>query len=197
MDISQFNIVDWILVAAVVYGAIRGAWQGLSKELGSLLGVIITVLITRLYYEPISAWIADKLEWNLQLVRLVAVVLLMVVGLYLMRVLRLGLGVLMSFAFKGWLEKVGGMVAGMIRQFLYCMVVLLIVSFIPWSTTERAVGIDSQIGKTMLPYLQAAYNSIAEKVDMISVEIPKGVEEPRVIMPPVVQEAIDDYWPSR
>ena len=76
MDWTTFNWVDWVFVAVLLYGAAMGAVRGLSYELVKLIGMAVGIVATWLFYEPVSAWICGRWDWNPELTRLLAVVAL-------------------------------------------------------------------------------------------------------------------------
>lgn len=185
MDGIALNWVDWVFLAVLVYGAGMGFFRGLSHELATLIAMGVAVIVTRLFYEPVSSWICDRWNWNPEITRLVAVVALALLTLYGMRALRLALGTLMTFSFKGPVERIGGLVTGLVRQGATFLVLLLAASFVPSSNLQRAVMFDSRIGPAVLPHLVEGYNALAEKAAIIQAEVPIGVELPQLIMPPL------------
>ena len=191
MDWTQFNWVDWTFVAVLLYGAAMGAVRGLSSELATLIGMVAAVIVTRLFSEPVSFWICDRWGWNEEVTRLFAVVLLALLVLYGMRLVRIALGALMTFSFKGLVERVGGLLAGFVRLGAIALVLLLAASFVPSSKLQRAVMLDSTVGRQALPLLVEKYNELAAKAAMIPAEIPVGVQLPQAVMPPVPEEGAD------
>ena len=191
MDWTQFNWVDWAFVAVLLYGAAMGAVRGLSYELAMLVGMVVAAVVTRLFYEPVSFWICDRWGWNEEVTRLFAVVLLALLVLYGMRLVRIALGALMTFSFKGLVERVGGLLAGFVRLGAIALVLLLAASFVPSSKLQRAVMLDSTVGRQALPLLVEKYNELAAKAAMIPAEIPVGVQLPQAVMPPVPEEGAD------
>ena len=186
MDWTTLNWVDWLFIAVLLYGAAMGVFRGLSHELVTLIGLVVAVLVTRLFYEPLAAWICGRWGWNPELTRLLAVVALALVALYGMRALRVGLGSMMTFSFKGVAERLGGLLTGIVRQGAVFLVLLLAASFLPWAGLQRAVMYESLVGQAALPHLMVGYNALAEKAAMIQAEIPVGVEQPYAVMPPEV-----------
>ena len=187
MDWTQFNWVDWAFAAVLVYGAVMGLVRGLSSELATLIGMVVAVIVTRLFYEPVSFWVCARWGWNEQITRLFAVVLLALLALYGMRLLRIALGAMMTFSFKGLVERGGGLLAGFFRLGVIALVLLLAASFVPSSTLQRAVMYDSAVGRLALPLLVAKYNELAAKAAMLPAEIPIGVE-PQAILPPLPED---------
>ena len=195
MDWTTLNWVDWLFAAVLLYGAAMGAVRGLSHELATLIGMVAAVIVTRLFYEPVSFWICDRWGWNEEITRLAAVVALALLALYGMRLVRLALGALMTFAFKGPVERIGGLAAGLVRLGAIFLVLLLAASFVPWSGLQRAVMYDSRIGPAVLPLLVEKYNELAEKAAILQAEVPVGVELPQAVMPPLVLPAEGEYAP--
>ena len=191
MDWTQFNWVDWAFVAVLLYGAAMGAVRGLSSELATLIGMVVAAVVTRLFYEPVSFWICERWGWNEEVARLFAVLLLALATLYGMRLVRLALGAMMTFSFKGLVERVGGLLAGFVRLGAIALVLLLAASFVPSAKLQRAVMMDSSVGRQALPLLVAKYNELAEKAAMLPAEIPVGVQLPQAVMPPVPEEGAD------
>lgn len=193
MDWTQFNWVDWAFAATLLYGAAMGAVRGLSHELATLIGMVAAVVVTRLFYEPVSFWICERWGWNEEVTRLVAVVALALLTLYGMRLLRIALGAMMTFAFKGLVERVGGLLAGFVRLGAIALVLLLAASFVPSAKLQRAVMIDSSVGRQALPLLVAKYNELAAKAALLQAEIPVGVQLPQAVMPPLPEEGADAF----
>ena len=194
MDWTTLNWVDWLFIAVLLYGAGLGLVRGLSHELATLIGMVVAVVVTRIFYEPVSAWLCEKWGWDSEITRLVAVVALALVTLYGMRLLRIALGVLMTFSFKGLVERLGGMLTGFVRLGVTFLVLLLAASFVPSSWLQRAVMYDSVTGQAVLPYLVKEYNAMAERAALLQAEIPVGVELPQAVMPPLSMPAEGEYF---
>ncbi len=195
MDWTTVNWVDWLFVAVLIYGAAMGAVRGLSHELATLIGMVVAVVVTRLFYEPVSFWICDHWGWNEEITRLAAVVALVLLALYGMRMLRIALGTLMTFAFKGPVERIGGLLAGLFRLGAIFLVLLLAASFVPSTWLQRAVMYDSRIGPAVLPLLVEKYNELAEKAAILQADVPIGVELPQSVMPPLPEPGTTEAVP--
>ncbi|MDD4118213.1 MAG: CvpA family protein [Kiritimatiellae bacterium] len=187
MDWATWNWVDWLFVVMLLYGGAMGAVRGLSHELAMLIGMIAAVTVTWLFYEPVSAWLCG--HWtglHPEITRLVAVAALVTATLAGMHALRKGLGALMTFSFKGPVERVGGLLAGVVRRGAVFLMALLLASFVPWSALQRAVMFQSRVGSAVLPHLVEGYNAVAQRIAVIQAEVPVGVELPHAVMPPEV-----------
>ena len=191
MDWSVLNWVDWLFVGVLAYGAAMGAVRGLSHELATLIGMVAAAVVTRVAYEPVSAWICGRWGWSEEITRLGAVVALALATLYGMRLVRIALGAMMTFAFKGLVERLGGGLAGVFRHGMTFLVLLLAASFIPSNWLYRSMTERSVVGRTALPHLVEGYNALAERAALLQAEIPVGVEKPpEFVMPPPPEEGV-------
>ena len=183
MNWMAMNWVDWLFAAVLFYGAAMGAVKGLSHELATLIGMVVAVVATWMFYENASVWICDRWNFDPEITRLLAVVALVALSLFGMRMVRLALGTLMTFSFKGPVERVGGLLAGFLRRGAIYLVLMLVVYFLPWAWLQREIQ-SSQTGPAVLPHLVEGYNALAEKAALIQAEVPVGVELPHAVLPP-------------
>ena len=163
MDWTSLNWVDGLFAAVLLYGAAMGVVRGLSHELATLIGMVVAILVTRLFYEPLAAWICARWGWNPEITRLAAVVALALASLYGLRAIRIGLGSMVTFSFKGLVERMGGLVTGAVRQGSIFLVLMLAASFVPSTGLQRAVMYDSATGRVVLPHLMVGYNALAAR----------------------------------
>ena len=182
---SAFGWVDAVVAVAIVLGIVLGVKRGLSHELAVLLGFAVAIVVTCSGYDPLARYLSQLVAWNLELLRLIAVVVLLLLSLAAMWLVRAALGLLMSFEFKGWFERVGGAIAGGIRWGLVSLVVLLALSFVPVSALQRAILYDSFTGREILPLLADSYNDLAARGELLQADRPAGVAVPQMVMPPV------------
>ena len=187
--LANSNWVDWSFVAVLLIGMAMGAWRGLSHELAILLSFAAAWVVTCAGYAPLAGWLWERTGWNLELLRLMAIILLLLACLAVMWLLRAALGAIMSFAFKGWFEKVGGAVAGGRRWGLVFLVVLLGLCFVPSSTLQRAILLQSATGRNLMPTMIDFYNVLSEKTGTMAAEVPVGVQIPTMVMPPAEGES--------
>ncbi len=187
MDFSALNWVDWVFVVVVVYGAVMGVIKGLSHELAMLVSAAVVLLVTWICYETLAVWVMDHTGWSLQLCRLLSVVLLLFVVSVIVYLLRKALASLMTFSFKGFPERFGGLLVGSLRHAIIFLLWMLVMSFVDWPALQRAIMLQSKVGNSVLPHMIEGYNQAAEKLDMLQAHIPVGVEVPQTIMPPQVE----------
>ena len=195
---AAWNWVDWLFAAILLYGLVSGAWRGLSHELAVLLSYAFAVVATRMAYAPLSEFLGRILPWSGDYLRLTAIFLTLLVAVLVLWGVRMALGVVMSFAFKGWLERVGGALAGTFRWGLLAILLLHIASLLPWSPLQRAILYDSSVVRVLIPNVEQKYNEIAEKASLPPISNPTGVRLPSddaFYMPPLVGDTAADNGP--
>lgn len=187
---KTLNWVDWVFGLTVIYGAILGFKRGLSRELGVLIATIVALVAVRAGYAPLADRIAVAADWNPFVARLVAVVAIWCAAMLAMWMLGKALGAMMDFHFKGWPERIGGLLTGAIRRVVIFSVVLLLAYFLVQANwLQRAIRYDSKVGSALLPVLIDGYNAVAERAALIQAEVPTGV---RLVMPPLEEPAPAD-----
>lgn len=189
----NFNWVDYVFFASLLLGALVGLIKGLSRVLGNLFAILFAASVARAFYESLartfSSWLASfsfaRAAASGDGVRLFAMLLLLAGAFFAFRFFLFGLGVLVNFNFVSWVERTGGFLAGALWYGATCLVLMWSVSFLEISSLQRAILFRSQVGQTVMPYLQNAYNQLAERARLATSHQPIGVEaEPRVVMPP-------------
>jgi uncharacterized membrane protein required for colicin V production len=192
----NFNWVDYVFFVSLATGAVVGLFKGLSRVLGNLLAVVFAAGVARAFYESFAKTLSSLLgsfSFAQSAVsadpsgglRLAAMLILLVGAIFAFRLFLFGLGVLVNFNFVSWVERTGGFFAGALWYGATCLVLMWAVSFLEISSLQRAILFRSQVGQTVMPYLQNAYNQLAERARLATSHQPIGVEaEPRVVMPP-------------
>lgn len=193
MDFANWNWVDYAFTGIVAFGLLHGIFRGLSRFLGNLFGLVIAIFGTRWFFDDLAHWITANWSWHPEVARLAAILLLLFGLWFIMRLVFIGLAKMMTFSFKGWVERIGGMLAGGLWYGLLFLVLMWMLSFIPWSPLQRAILFDSVVGRATMPFLQTAYNAIADKASLSKSNIPIGVEaEPHAILPPGAEDWVEE-----
>lgn len=187
---ASWNWIDYAFSAVVLFGLVTGILRGLSHELAVLLSYVFALLATRLAYAPLADFLSRSLDWPQDMLNLLAVLLALGTAILVLWGVRLALGAIMSFAFKGWFERVGGGLAGAFRWGVLALLLLHVLSLLPWSALQRTILYDSAVGRTLIPCAEEKYNQIARDAYLPSIDNPTGVRlDPNAVyMPPVLDE---------
>ncbi len=159
----QFNVVDLVVLALLVLGLIRGLARGLSGELATLISAAAALAAGWFGYQPLGNYLREH-------TRLVgpaayaAAFAASLVGAYIaMLLLRFVLHLIMDFAFKGGIERIGGGAAGVVRAGVFCAIALFLLGLVPHAYIHKLFVEDSFFGRLVSRVGVPAYEEFAEE----------------------------------
>ncbi len=115
------NILDIVLIVALVGSALAGLYIGIIKAALSLVGIIVGVFLAGQFYEPLAELLTFMPEdvANIAAFVLILVGVIVVAGL-VARLLKLAL----KMVLLGWVDKVGGAVVGFLTGAIIWSIIL-------------------------------------------------------------------------
>lgn len=115
------NILDIVLIVALVGSALAGLYIGIIKAALSLVGIIVGVFLAGQFYEPLAELLTFMPEdvANIAAFVLILVGVVVVAGL-VARLLKLAL----KMVLLGWVDKVGGAVVGFLAGAIIWSIIL-------------------------------------------------------------------------
>jgi len=127
MKIKYMGWFDFILGAFLLVGLISGIKNGLFVELASTVSFLIGLFIAFKFSSITRAILEDSFSWNPKTIQIVAFVLtltLVVVGIHLLAKVFTKIA---SFAFLGWLNRLGGGIVSLVKTTLLLGIFLLLI----------------------------------------------------------------------
>jgi membrane protein required for colicin V production len=105
--------VLWILAAAIVFvSTFAGFRHGVVRRVVELVGLIAIFLFASGFAARLRPWLGERFDWDERAVFLTSWVLVLVVGLFGVRLLGIALQKLVRISVVGWLDRLGGAVLG-------------------------------------------------------------------------------------
>jgi len=125
------NPFDILIIIIFGYCLVRGLFRGLVKEVSSIVGVLGGFYAAYLYYEGVVKWlsrfIADTAYLNI-----LSFLIIFCLVLIIINVLGTIIKYLLNIAFLGWVDRIFGVLFGMIKGILIVSVVFIILTaFLP------------------------------------------------------------------
>ncbi len=128
---AAMNPFDIITTVIMGFSTIRGLFRGLVKELSSVVGVLGGFYGAYSYYAPLSklmsGFISDASYRNILgflLIFCAVFVIISIVGVVIKY--------LLNVAFLGWVDRIGGVIFGMVKGILIVAVLLIaLTAFLP------------------------------------------------------------------
>lgn len=158
----ETNTLDIIVLAIVALTAVRGLIRGLSRELADLIRIVGSVLLAYFFYQPLAVLILDKTRLTEVASSVTAFILILIGSFLLFTIIHYFLSKFMQFAFKGQLERIGGLASGVIKGSMFAVIVVFLVSFWPHVETRRAVREGSLCGRWVTAYYPTLYTNIVK-----------------------------------
>jgi len=163
---GPFHALDWVLLAWLLYGAIRGGLRGLSGELGRLLALVFILGLAWRCGPRLADILSGQAGLSASGARALAFSLLLLGGFLLMVLARLMLRRWLAFTFKGAFERWGGAALGLLGAGLIAMAALMGLAWLPHEGVRAAVTQDARIARTLYRWGPRLYDPVSEKLDL-------------------------------
>ncbi len=192
-----FTVVDGVVGLLLLAGLVGGVRRGLSGELVRAIIAVSAVVAAMLYVQPVSKWIQAR--WTLESrINVIGSFLLVMVGVYaVITFVRILLGRLADFTFKGPTERIGGGVCGLIRAAAVSAFLLLLLGMAPNENLHRIIVEESVTGRLVNQHVRPLYEELSERVPEIRVPelaIPEtpATADPLYEIPATLMEDADE-----
>ena len=123
------NILDIIIIAAVIFFLIRGVFRGIVREIGSLAGVVLGIWLGNLYYPEVAHLLKSFIPPGKYL-PIIAFALIFLVVLVLCNLLGWLFKKFFQKLFLGWIDRILGaglaLLKGLVLSYLIIVLVTLI-----------------------------------------------------------------------
>jgi membrane protein required for colicin V production len=122
------NLLDYIIVIAVVYLIVKGAMLGFIREICSLAGVILGVCLGNL----LQPWVTGLLRPSLpstEYLPLISFALIFAVILILFNLIGWIIGLSTKNVFLGWLDRTLGVFLAIVKGIIITYLVIVILTF--------------------------------------------------------------------
>jgi membrane protein required for colicin V production len=128
------NVFDIVAGVILAYGLIRGLFRGLVKEVASIIGVLGGFLAAYSFYGTVAAYLHGLVS-SPTYRSLIAFLIIFCAVVVVVNVLALVIKYLLKIVFLGWLDRLGGVVFGLIKGVLVVAVLFLaLTAFLPKGT---------------------------------------------------------------
>lgn len=172
---TEMNLIDLAVAVYLIFGMIRGFLRGLSGELARVVSMVVVLALGWQFYRPLGAKLVEITRLGEGVAQWAAFLLIVVVAGVAAILLRWILRNLVEFSFKGAIEKVGGMAAGVVRSGIWVVLAVVAATLSPSEYLGRVFGQESRIGSLIVRSLIPAYQRLAS--DYPELQLPAIPEE--------------------
>lgn len=170
------NIADGIAIAVIVLFTFLGFRKGLAGQIATLLTILITAVAAYYAYTPCRAFLASRLHSSDAFVSLAAGILVIAVPFGVVMLIRaIGSG-LFRFTVVGWVDRIGGAIAGFVSSTVLVLAAFFLVNIPPPQYRISAMGKESLIGRRVVNVETNLVRSVEQRVERTENAILKARE---------------------
>lgn len=164
MDIiSRMNWVDVISVTIMIRISYVAFKDGLSHEIFPLVGSVGTVLITLYYYEDLAALLSQNLVGvSAAILEFLSFIMLIIIVGFIFKFLRVILNKVINVTWHPFIERFGGLIAGIVRGAVVVSTILIMLALMPLSYFQYSIRDRSLTGMYFLKVVPVIYGRTCE-----------------------------------
>lgn len=147
------NILDIIIIAAVVFFLIRGVFRGIVREIGSLAGVVLGIWLGNSYHPQLAGFLKGFIPPG-EYLPIIAFALIFLFILIVCNLLGWVFKKLFQKVFLGWVDRILGAGLALLKSIIISYLIIVLVTFL--------APPDSQLVKQsrLAPVIVNTYQSI-------------------------------------
>lgn len=148
------NLLDMLIIAALVFLGIRGLYRGFFREIGSLAGVILGIWLANVWQPALTVWLKGYFpSWHvLPLITFGAIFLGVVI---LCNLTAWTLWSLSRRVLLGWLDRSAGLALAVVKTLLITYLAIVILTF--FAPSQQTLVTESRLA----PWVIRGYQSLA------------------------------------
>ena len=162
------NTVDIVILICLVPAVIQGLVKGFVTQAAGLLGVILGVWCSFHFSEMVSEWLAPHISASAQVLHIIAFTVILIAVILVLALLGRALKGILKFAMLGWVDKLLGVVFGLLKAGLILGILVMLFDSVntqfSWVNEETLSGsvlypIVKDITYTVFPYLKSLFTN--------------------------------------
>ena len=128
------NPFDILIIVILGYSLVRGLFRGLVKELASIIGVLGGFYAAYTYYNLLADLLAGLIH-DTSYLNILSFLIIFCGVLIIVGVLGVIIKYLLNIAFLGWVDRIGGVVFGVLKGVLIVSILFItLTAFLPKGT---------------------------------------------------------------
>ena len=123
------NILDIIIIAAMIFFLIRGIFRGIVREIGSLAGVVLGIWLANAYHPQLAGLLKGLIPPGKYL-PLIAFALIFLVVLVVCNLLGWVFKKFFQKIFLGWVDRILGACLALLKGIVLSYLIIVLVTFL-------------------------------------------------------------------
>ncbi len=151
------SVYDYAGIGLVLILAVTGAVRGLSKEVAGVFKAAGILVGAYFLFHPAAEWLSARSSLNPALARAAALLIVLLLLTLLFSLLARLLAHLLQLAFEGFIERIGGFLAGALKGLILLGLLYTALFAAPGSGPADRVIEESVLGRHYYEYLPRIY----------------------------------------
>lgn len=151
------NILDIIIIAAVIFFLIRGIFRGIVREIGSLAGVVLGIWLANAYHPQLAGLLKGLIPPGKYL-PLIAFALIFLVVLVLCNLLGWLFKKFFQKIFLGWVDRILGACLALLKGVFLSYLIIVLVTFL--APQDSSLVTKSRLAPAIITSYQAVVGLI-------------------------------------
>jgi len=125
------NPFDILIIVILGYSLVRGLFRGMVKEISSIIGVFGGFYAAYTYYMVLAKLLSGLIH-DVSYLNILSFLIIFCCVLIIVSVLGVIIKYLLNIAFLGWVDRIGGLIFGIIKAILIVSVLFIsLTAFLP------------------------------------------------------------------
>ena len=169
---GNFPVIDIIFLTLIVLMLIHGYAKGFVEELFSWASLVLSILAAVFLYSPGAAFIRGKVMEDVRIVpEILAFIAVFIIVMLFIKLLERILKDIIMGAHLGGVNRVLGLVFGLIEGFALTTIILFVLSVQPLFDSSKVIG-DSIFAQILLPIIRSPLNRGKEIINAVYLFLP-------------------------
>ncbi len=135
--LQSVGILDIIFIAILVISILVGLIRGAVREVLSLLGLVIAIYLAFKFADVVSKeYILQFFEQQPRISYIIAFVIIITVTIFVIALVNLLISQLLKASGLSFVDRLLGLVFGVLRGGLFCTILVMVIGFIPGVTKK-------------------------------------------------------------
>ena len=161
------NILDIIIIAAIVFFLIRGIFRGIVREIGSLAGVVLGIWLANAYHPQLANLLKGLIPPGNYL-PIIAFALIFLVVLVVCNLLGWVFKKFFQKIFLGWVDRILGACLALLKGIVLSYLIIVLVIFLapqgsPLVTQSRLAPVIINSYKTIIGLIPPGFHEKLKK----------------------------------
>jgi membrane protein required for colicin V production len=181
------NLLDLIIGVILILFALAGLRKGLIIEAFYLASIVIGIYGAMFFSDVMAEWISELINVKEEYLALIAFILTFIVFMILIRFLGRVISNLISTIHLGFIDKIGGIVFGLLKGALLVSVLIMVLNIFGISDVIDEKTKDKSI---LYGYTEQIANVIYKNQDMIKDSMEKSFEKGIDVIEDVIETSL-------